>query len=282
MRQTTEEQLEQIWNAATERDIAPNVSRTIDQSGNEITIFGSWREVEAIAEIVYTVLPQQTIDDCQPTFANRDYTVDGRHHIEWAIGDFGFEDQFQTCSHCCVAIDIHDSWPRYYVDYDLGEIVCDDCLKKDSTMAYEYLAYCARHLGDHDAREIARPHFVEPSDHGYIALNPYSSYGEYAYGDFLIKYEGIENFPTKDHSEFPHGLSYADDKDLARLGKSVKLIDTNVMLLASYTPSGHSGYMYWAKFENEVSDDPTVNLAILQYAIGRIFAKYQTLRNQGK
>lgn len=283
MRQTTDEQLEQIWDAAQERDIAPNVSRTVDQWGNEMTIFGSWREVEAIAEIVYTVLPQQMIDDYQPTFANRDYMVDGRHHIEWAIGDYGFEDQFQTCSHCYVAIDIYDSYPRFYVDYDLSEIICADCLKKDSTMAENYLAYCARHLEDtHNQREIARPHMVEPSEHGYICLNPYSAYGEYAYGDFLVKHDGLENFPLEDHAEYPNSLTYADDKDLTRLGRSVRIIDTNVMLLASYIPSGYSGYMFWAKFENEASDDPAINLAILQYAVGRIFAKYHDLYMRGK
>lgn len=279
MRQTTEEQLEQIWNAALSGDIAPNASRTVDQWGNEMTIFDGWREVEQLADLVYSILPADFIADNAPTFEHLKFPVDARHHIEWAIGDFGFSDQFETCSHCYVAIDIYDSYPRYYYDGDLGEIVCDDCLRKDSAKAEDYLSHCARHLEDSN-REIARPHFVEPHDHGYIALNPYSAYGEYAYGDFLIKYEGIENFPLEDHSEFPRSLSYADDKDLARLAKAVKLIDPSVMLLASYIPSGYGGYLYWAKFETEVSDDPAVNLAILQYAIGCIFAKYQSLRNQ--
>lgn len=275
MRQTTDDQLEAIWSAAQEGDIAPNAWRGVDQWGNEITIFGSWREVEQIAEVVYTVLPQEMIDEYQPTFANRHYEVDKRHHIEWAIGDFGFDDQYSTCSSCGVAIDIHDYHPRHYVDYDASEITCADCIAKH--YADEYLAYCARHMAD-NIGEIARD-FVEPSEYGYILLNPYSGYGEYAYSDCLIKYDGLPNFPLNDHPDLPHDLSYADRKGLARLAKSNRLVDDNIMLFAQYR---YSGYLFWAKFENDQHDDPIVNLAILNYGITRIFAKYNKLRMEGK
>lgn len=281
MRQTSDAQLEQIWSAATERDICPNALRTIDQWGNEITIFTGWGDVEAMADLVYSILPGPFIADHAPSWPHAKYPIDPRHHIEWAIGDFGFEDQYQTCSHCNVAIVTDDPYPRYYYDEDLGDITCDSCLKANPSFAEDYLAYCARHLENGDRREIARPHFADPSEYGYIPLNPYTAYGEYAYGDFLIKYEGLENFPLEDHSEFPHWLNYADDKDLDRLGKSARLIDPNIQLVAQYNPRGYGAYLYWAKFEIEPEDiPPSVALAILQYAIGLVFTKYKALRNK--
>lgn len=279
MRQTTDEQLEQIWAKALEDDIVPNAWRAVTQWGDTITIFSGWDDVEAMAEIVYQVLPQEFIDDTAPAWLHlsEDRRPNVKHHIEWAIGEYFFEDSYTPCSNCGVAIHIHDYQPQFYVDHDSCEITCADCLRTDLGWAFDYLAYCSRHMSG-DNQEIAR-NFVEPSDHGFILLNPYSGYGEYGYSDCLIKYDGIANFPLEDHEDLPYEIGYADYNQLARLAKSNRLIDDGIMLLAQYH---RSGYLFWAKFDEDKSEDASINLAILQYGISRIFAKYVQLRSEGK
>lgn len=284
MRQTSDEQLEEIWSRAEGDNIY--ATRTTDQWGNEITLFDGWKDVEKIADIVYEALPQQMIDDYQPTFANRDYTVDGRYHIEWAIGDFGFTDQYDTCSHCYVAIDTQDyDGPRYWYDEIAGDLLCDTCIKANPRLAEEYLAYCARHLGDRGVHTfIAQYYFCEPSEYGYICINPYTAYGEYRYDDFLMKYEGLSNFPREDHAYYKSSLDYADDKAFARLGKSLRLIDPNIQMIAQCNFKGYGPYLYWAKFETDLEPEvsPEVNLRVLQYAISLVMMKYHKLYLEGK
>lgn len=280
--QTSDEQRDQIWSRADDEGI--DVTRTVDYWGDEITIFQGWHDVEKLAEIIYTTLDQQYINDTAPSWEHLEESRRPNPHrcIEWAIGEFSFDDEYTTCSQCYSAIDMHDAHPLYGSNLDLGEIYCANCLrtnKGDSALAY--LDYCARHLEDN--REIVRT-FVDPSDHGYIPINLESSYGDYHYGDALIKYEGITNFPLEDHPEFRsgyYGLLYANHDQLGKIAKAARLVDSNFRLIAQYSPYGHSSYIYWAKFEDEPHDsdeDKAANYQILQYVIGLVLRKFEALK----
>lgn len=274
-RQISDEQLQEVWNVAEQNDIFCNISRTVDENGDEFTIFGSWREVEAMAEIIYSTLPQSVIDDYAPSWSHlpEDRKPNPHHHIEWAIGDFGFEDEYAICSQCYSAINEHDYMPMHGHNLDLGEIYCRGCLETNrGDSAQAYLEYCANHLEDEG--EILRT-VVDPAQYGYIYLNPLQCYGEWRYGDFLLKYEGMPHFPLEDHADLPYALSYADITGIRRLGKAARLIDDNLRVIAQY--GSYSTYMLWAKFETEVADDPAINLAILQYAVSRMFAKWRSI-----
>lgn len=283
-RQISDEQVESIWEKAMESSHTyGNITQTIDESGDIFTIFTSWREVETLAELIYEVLPQSVIDDCAPTWAHlpEDKRPNPLHHIEWAIGEFGFDDQFVTCSQCYSAIDTCDSMPMHGYNYDVGELYCRNCLKDNKGDCAEmYISYCAHHLEDDG--EILR-WMIDPADYGYILTNPQQAYGPYSrYDDFLDKYEGVENFPLEDHPDLPYDLTHPDSNELQRLAKAARLIDENLRIVAQY--GDYSTYLIWAKFNEPISeDDPATNLIILNYALSRVFAKYKLLsQSKGK
>lgn len=272
-----------IWQRADDEGI--DVNRTNDEWGNPITIFQGWDDVEKIGQIGYSIIPPEIARDYAPTFVDRGnkYVPNPLHHIEWMIGEFGFDDQYITCSQCYCAIDTHDYQSAPHYNLDLGEIYCRDCLRTNAgDSATAYLEYVAAHLEDNG--EIAST-ILEPQEYGYIPINPYSAYGEYYYGDFLIKYEGISPFPDNDHEEIRGSfvLDYPNHEEIKRLGKSARLIDPNLKVIAQYAPHGRSTYLFWAKFEDEpidgaTDDDKATNYAILQYTIGLVLKKYQALR----
>lgn len=167
-RLTSDEQLEQIWNLVIEAGIAP--VRTHDRWGEPFTIFEGWTQVEAVADIVFNYVPAEILGDV-PTWGHlpEDKRPDLRHHIEWAIGEFGFDDQYSTCDNCYTAIDTTDCQPDHYCDYDLGVILCGDCVRKDKNAADDYLSYMARKMEEDSDSIIKR--LANPLDHGFVCFN---------------------------------------------------------------------------------------------------------------
>lgn len=283
----SDEQVKQIWELAREQDIAPNADVTLDRNGDPFTVFDSWEDVEAIAEIINVTFPEFAQENT-PSWEHlpEKKRPNPYHHIEWAIGEYGFSDQFQTCSHCMVAIDTQDSWPYYYWNEDTSEIICGDCLKSDPDWASEYLSYCAARLRTN--AECVYSYMVDPDKCGFVCLNEYSS-------DYYVPSD------TTDHPAYDRRLDYAKHEELIRLGKAAHIIDPNLEIVYTYRHS--SSVVLWARFNpNQSYDfalcsggrwysydlnsgDVEIELNVINpalgYAIGRMFAKFGQLTNKG-
>lgn len=278
-RLTTDEQLEQIWNAAIEAGIAP--IRTMGSNGDPFTIFDDWDNVSRVAEIIRQVLPADVLEQA-PNWLHlpEDRRPDPDHHLEWAIGEFGFTDQYSTCSNCYMAIDETDYNPDHWRHSATGEITCGDCLRGEKSWGDDYLtdmAYQLREDGDSIIKRLANP-----SDHGFVCINGESS--KY-YGD------SESEIHLTDHPDYDSRLTYADRDWLQRLGKAAELIDPRLQIVYAYLGGSNR---IWARFnpnENvefiiynehgwgtftESEDNQT-----LGYAISRVIAKWVVLQDKG-
>lgn len=279
-RQISDEHFELIW-SRIEEEIPNYPTRTNNQWDEPIIIFGDWADVEKVAEIVYTTLPQSVIDDLAPSFLHLPYEVNPHHHIEWAIGDYSFTDSYMQCAHCQRAIDIQDYiGPRYYIDYVMGDLICDICLRENSDFREDYLSYCVAHLEEEST--IAYSHLADPIDYGYICINAASAYGDYGLDDWLNRIGSGSNQLIEDIDDWPNGLTYpSGDIEVRRLAQSARLVDEHIHLLAQYHPTYGNAYMYWLKWAdgyNPIEDEPHTSRAILLYAASRILSRYEQLR----
>lgn len=280
-RATTDEQLEQIWEMVVESGNAP--VRTVDRYGDLFTIFDGWNQVEEIAQIVYSNFTVLTTENA-PSWDHlpEDRRPDPMHHIEWAIGEFGFKDQFQTCSNCYVAIDTTDYQPDHVWLADLGELLCGDCLRKDSNMQDDYLTYSAARLEEDGDCIYTR--MAHPAEHGFVCVNGAST--EFCLTDY-----------SDDHPNYHSALTYADTLELRRLAKAARLIDSSIQIVFHYTYTFSGSNVIWARFnpnenvefaqyQNDSSKtgvwyttEEDSNRAALGYALSRVFAKYGILYN---
>lgn len=285
-RLTTDEQLEQIWNAAIEAGIAP--IRTVDRSNDPFAIFDGWEGVEAIAELVNANFAELA-EEHAPTWAHlpRDRQPDPRHHIEWAIGEFGFSDQFSTCSHCYAAIDTNSIYADHHQNSVTGEIACGDCLRSHPDFADDYLSDMASQMTD-DAHyvyvNVANP---SAAAHNFVCINGESS-----------KYWGDDNSDLylTDHPDYDSRLTYASREAMQRLGIAAQRVDPHLQIV--YASMGGSNRI-WARFNpNENMEYSAVNertsindeiwgysdedtgFAVLGYAIGRVIAKWVQLQEK--
>lgn len=278
--------LAQIWELAQEEVIAPDVTPTVDTNGDSFTIFGGWRDVETIAQIIYSTFPDLAKENA-PTWEHlpADRRPAPEHHTEWAIGEYGFSGQFQTCSNCYVAIDTMDYQPDHVWLADLGELYCGDCLRKDKNLADDYLTYNACHLEEEGNCIYTR--LAHPDDHGFVCLNGHSS--DFCSGDY-----------HDDHPEYKGTLTYCDSLELRRLAKAARLIDPAIQIVFNYVYTFCGSNVIWARFNpNENMEFPFYNNGdwdfnyaenalpgatdhVLGYALGRVFVKYESLRKGSK
>lgn len=273
-RLTTDEQLELIWNAVIERGNPP--IRTVDRWGDIFTIFDGWNQVEDCDRIAREVLPPEVIELAPVDRVVNGYTVDASHHIEWAIGEFGLDDQYSTCDHCYTAICTDDPYPYYWLD-DAGGCLCGDCLKANKDFADNYLSHAARHLEDGEVSDIDR-HLANPEEHGFICLNFGSA--------CCVRSESH----GMDHPAYDSRLTYCDREIMQLLGKAARLIDPNLQIVYGYDGGSN---VIWARFDpNANLEYPTVENGsftivnedpagiALGYVIGLVFAKFGTLYNK--
>lgn len=274
-RLTTDEQLEQIWEAVIEAGIAP--IRTEDSNGDPFTIFGGWNHVGKVAEIIRQVLPAEVTAEISPLFPALSYT-DNCPAIEWAIGEFGFEDQYSTCSNCYVAIDDYDYNPDHWRHSATGEITCGDCLRNNKDWADDYLIDMADQLREDGNGIIVR--LANPSDHDFVCINGESS-----------KYYGDSEIHLADHPDYDSRLTYADRERLQRLGKAAQIIDPRLQIVYAYLGGSNR---IWARFnpnenvefsfcgdngEWDTQDGDMGNM-VLGYAIGRVIVKWVQLQDK--
>lgn len=269
-RLTSDEQLEQIWNAAIEEGIAP--IRTTDSYGDPFVIFDDWNEVENIYDLTLRILPKEVLDEA-PIYPTERLLYPA-HHIEWAIGEFGFSDQFQTCSNCYVAIDTEDYNPDHW--WSEEGYLCGDCTRKNSDWADDYLTYLASHLEEHSESVITR--LAQPDDHGFVCINSTSAQ------------QYVRDECNPDHPAYDSRLTYADHAWLHRLGKAARLVDPNLQFV--YTQSGGANLIFARWNPNESAEYATVNGykwsigdsdtngGALGYAIGRVMVKWAQLQEK--
>ena len=273
MRLTTDQQFEQILTLARE-DQSIYFDHTHDRWGESLIIFEDWSSVEKVGQIVYsnlTILSEDSRESI-PTYKQSRYPVNPYHHIEWAIGEFGFTDQWQTCSHCHTAIDTQDMHlTDYWFDGDMGDLICPDCLRTNQDFQGDFLNYCAKHLGDSE-RQTFHTSAVHPGDHGFICLNNYST-----------QYD--PDLPMVDCPNWRGHLDTANDKDFTNLARAVRTIDPNIQIVTTWGRYSGGVYVFWARFENTPdlpslgNDAPTdsTQALILEYAIGIVLQKWATI-----
>lgn len=278
-RLTSDEQLEQIWEAAIDGGFAP--IRTVDQWGEEFTIFDGWAQVEKVNDLVRELLPPDFLSDNAPIADDR--MLYPEHHIEWAIGEFGFDDQYQTCSDCYCAVNTDGMNPNYFFFAELGELLCGDCIRKDTGLQDDYLTYLAQHFEDERSGVIKQ--LADPDKHGFIYLNFRSA--------CCIRDEVAGE---SDHPEYRQWLTYGDSDEIGLLQKAAKLIDPNLQIVWAY--AGGSNVL-WARFnpnENiefpfadgdrkwdyEYAEKCPVGAVdhVLGYVLGLVFNKYVSLHNK--
>lgn len=278
---TDDEQLRLIWDRVDEQNI--DTTRTRDLWDEEITIFEGWGDVDKVASIIFSVLPAQMVAD-QST---------DPHHIEWAIGDFSFSDQYSTCSHCNRAVDVHDGnpEPRYWYD-DTGDMTCDICMRDNADFQSDYLTFVAAHLGgnsyDQWHPQIAYAHMADPSDHGYLCLNPMRGshkYSAHPDADFLDKLES-KGLPIEDHPDWSdHWFTWGIEDSANRFGRAARLIDPALQIVPQWDRLYSTTVLYWVRWDENNTpseDDPITSRAILLYAVSRAIAKYGDLLRRGK
>lgn len=284
-RLTSDEQLEQIWNLAIEAGIAP--VRTQDRDGDPFTIFDSWDNVEAVAELICVNLPEFATENA-PSWEHLEESKrpNPYHHIEWAIGEFGFSDQYSTCDNCYTAIDTCDYQPDHYWDYDLGVIMCGDCVRKDKSAADDYLSYMARKLEEEGQAIIKR--LADPLDHGFVCLNSTSA----------MQYVSQECEP--DHPAYSHLLTYYDGEAIGKFAKFARLTDERLQIVYEFNGGSNLLYARWntnASFEvahwiglgewrevelsPEVEEDKEKFDLLLGYALTVVFRRFHNWKMSG-
>lgn len=282
-RLTTDEQLEQIWDAVIETGNAP--IRTVDQWGDTFTIFEGWSEVGKMGEVIADILPADFVADNAPKWEHlpEDRRPDQNHHIEWAIGEFGFSDSYSTCEQCYCAVNIN-SMHAYYHWFVDGVLVCGDCIKKSPDDQDQYLAEHATPDPDQNRCGINRG-LADPSDHGFVLINARSSEAICAV-----------DHPV-DHPEYKHWLTWGGDEEAKRLQRAGRLIDPNLQIVWEYS-GGHT--ILWARLDpNANTEYPVVGGwgdwgyeyadklpagaldHLLGYVLSLAFAKYAILHSKG-
>lgn len=282
-RVTSDSQLEYVWAKALAAGVN-NPTRTVDRWGEPFTIFGEWSEVEAVAAIIYAELPS-ICEEFAPSWGHlpQDRQPDPRHHIEWAIGEFGFSDQYSTCDNCYTAICTDDMYQDFYLDNDQGFYMCGDCLRKNKNFADDYLAYCARKLEEEGCPVIKR--MANPADFGFVCLNAKASY-----------YTCQVDHPS-DHPNYPDLLTFAGSEEVRKLAKAARLIDPSLqvvyysdggcnVIFARFNPSDNGYYAdhdgdNWREYPMDDGDGVTAPSALFGYATSRMFAKWRTLAKVG-
>lgn len=273
-------QIAQIWDIVQEEGIVSNVMPTVDRWGEPFTIFEGWRDVEAIAYLVYSTFPDVANENA-PTWEHlpADRRPNPAHHIEWAIGEYGFSDQFDLCSHCSAAIDHTDYQPDHWYNVG-GELLCGDCTRKDKDLGDDYLTHSAYQLEEDGDCIYTR--LAHPGDHGFVCVNGHSS-------DFCaVDYHD-------DHPQYAGILTYCDRLELSRLAKAARLIDPSIQIVFNYVYTFSGSNVIWARFNPSANvefpfyndgdwdtQDGDMGNMILGYALGRVFAKYESLRKGSK
>lgn len=280
-RLTSDEQLEQIWNLVIEEGIAP--IRTVDQWGDTFTIFEGWAHVEKVAEVIFsnfTVLSEESAPSWEHLPESR--RPNPYHHIEWAIGEFGFDDQYHACSDCYCAIDTSGMNENYFCFAELGDLVCGDCIRKNEALQDDYLSYIAQHF-EEEPHGINR-HLADPNNHGFVPLNARSS-------GFVC----AEDHPGN-HPEYREWLTYGDSDEIVRFQKAARLIDPNLQIVWEY--SGGSNVL-WARLDPNANIEYPVSDGVwgwgygyaekcpagavdhvLGYVLSLVFGKYVNLHNK--
>lgn len=273
-RLTSDEQLEMIWNAAIEAGIAP--IRTEDSNGDPFVIFDGWDEVENIYDLTLRILPKEVLDQAPKFEGRREYKINPAHHLEWAIGEYGFSDQFQTCSNCYAAIDTTDYQPDHWFDNDTGDLLCGDCIRKDENLADDYLSFMAKYLADYS--EPITKRLAQPDDHGFVCINSTSAQ------------QYVRDECNPDHPAYDSRLTYANSTWMQRLGRAARLVDPNLQFV--YTQSGGANLIFARWNPNESAEYATVNGykwsigdsdtngGALGYAIGRVMVKWAQLQDK--
>lgn len=265
-RLTTDEQLEQIWDVVIEAGIAP--IRTVDRWGEPFTIFEGWNHVGLVRELVVAVLPIELVEANEPSDTD---------HLEWAIGEFGFTDQYSTCSNCYVAIDDCDCQPDHWRHSVTGEITCGDCLRKEKSWADDYLTDMANQLREDGDSIVKR--LADPGDHEFVCLNSTAA-NEYCRDEC-----------NPDHPDYDSRLTYADREWMQRLGKAVELIDSRLQIVYSYegganliwarfNPSENVEFSFYGSNDKWDTQDGDMGNMVLGYAIGRVIAKWVQLQDK--
>lgn len=269
-RLTTDEQLEQIWEAVIESGNAP--IRTVDSNGDSFVIFDGWDHVRRVRDVVVEVLPTELVKENEPFGSDPD-------SLEWAIGEFGFDDQYSTCSNCYAAIDFYGNHFDYWRHSVTGEITCGNCLRREKDWADDYLTDMAYQLREDGDSIIVR--LANPGDHEFVCINGESS-----------KYYGDDsNVCLTDHPDYDSRLTYADREWMQRLGKAAELIDSRLQIV--YSCEGGAN-LIWVRFnpnenvefsfctdngEWDTQDGDMGNM-VLGYAIGRVIAKWVRLQDK--
>lgn len=274
-RLTTDDQLEQIWNAAIEAGIAP--IRTEDSNGDPFAIFEDWGEVEKIHDLVCHLLPV-AVTEHAPTWEHlpEERRPNPAHHIEWAIGEFGFSDEYSTCSNCYVAINTHSYNPDHWWHYEAGEILCGDCTRANVHMQEEYLSYAASKLEEEGQSIMTR--LASPDDHGFVCVNSTSAE------------QYVRDECNPDHPDYDSRLTYADRLWLQRLGKAARLVDPALqivyvchggsnLIFARFDPNANVEFSAMNGNHWEYSDNDD-NQAALGYALRLVFAKWVRLQEK--
>lgn len=280
-RLTSDEQLEQIWDLVIEEGIAP--TRTVDQWGDVFTIFESWDHVEKVAEVIFSNFAVLS-DESAPSWEHlpESRRPNPYHHIEWAIGEFGFDDQYQTCSDCYCAIDTSGGYANYFWFVEVGDLICGDCIRKNDGLQDDYLSYLAQYF--EEERSGVNKHLADPDKHGFAPLNARSS-------GFVCAVDH-----PSDHPEYKQWLTYGDSDELVLFCKAAKLIDPNLQIVWAY--DGGSNVL-WARFNPnnniefpvgdgvwgwgfEYAEKCPVGAVdhVLGYVLGLVFNKYATLHNK--
>lgn len=278
-RLTTDEQLEEIWNLVIEAGIAP--IRTVDRWDDAFTIFEGWNHVEEVARLIYGNFVVLTTEHA-PTWVHlpQDRQPDPYHHIEWAIGEFGFTDQYSTCSHCYVAIDETAYHEDHWRNSATGEVTCGDCLRNEPSWGDDYLTDMAAQLCEDGNGIIVRMANPSAPAHNFVCINGESSRGWGYYYD-----------NDSDHPDYDSRLTYADRERLQRLGKAAQIIDPRLQIVYAYSggsnriwarfnPNDNVEYSFYGDNSGWDTQDGDMGNMVLGYAIGRVIAKWVKLQDK--
>jgi hypothetical protein len=252
-----------LLDAATSENVY--VTTTFDRWDNSpFYIVDGWEDVRKLRVIAREELVPDDLLAGEEWEEFSTQLASGREDLDLLLGEWSFSDSYTTCSHCGGALCIENNmYSEWYLNYDTGDIACNKCTREN--FGDEYLTYCASHWEDENFL-VAHHSYANPREYGFVRLNYWED-----------EEEGIEG---ENHRELPYDIEYANYDDLRRLGKAIRLVDDSLQVVCQHHPLfANNTYVYWARFDpnSDWADSPDA----LNYAIGRVFAKYHALRRAG-